>query len=79
MWRSRRFTSVIMKLMPKNTTHTTAIIRSMGQISSAYSFDWVNPKGRVSAAHTMIVCHPQKWRLLSRSDHILALHSRCVL
>jgi hypothetical protein len=71
--------SVQKKLMPKKPTQTTAIARSMGHSSSAYSLPCVIPKGRVSAALTMMSCQPQKWRLLSRSLNIRALQRRWVL
>ena len=78
MCRSRRLMSVPKKLTPKKPTQTTAIARSMGHSSSAYSLPCVTPKGSVRAAETMMSCQPQKWRLLSRSLNMRALQSLCV-
>ena len=75
MCRSRRFL-IVAKKLTANSTHTTAIAMSIGHSSSAYSFDWVMPNGKVSAAETMIACQPQKWILLSLSLHIRALSRR---
>jgi len=50
---------------------------SMGHSSSAYSRDWVMPRGRVIASATMIACHPQKWIRPRRSLNILAFSRRC--
>ncbi len=77
MCRSRRLSSVPKKLTAK-ITHTTAMAMSIGHSSSAYSLETVCPKGRVSAAATMMSCQPQKWMLLSRSLNIRALSSRWV-
>ena len=74
---TRRRARVPKKLMA-NTTQITVIAMSIGQISSAYSFDWVNPSGRVMAAATMIPCHPQKWTLERVSLNILVFRSRWV-
>ncbi len=61
---TRRFASV-----PKNTTayetQTTAINRSIGHSSSAYSFACVMPSGNVIAAATMTACQPQNVKLAS--------------
>ena len=68
--------------MPKKftakTTQMTAIARSMGHSSSEYSFEVVMPKGSVSAAETMIACHPQKWMRESVSENMRAFRRRCV-
>ncbi len=68
--------------MPKKftakTTHTNVIATSMGQMSSAYSFDCVMPRGSVIAAPTMMSCHPQKWMRLSTSLNIRVLSRRCM-
>jgi hypothetical protein len=77
MWRSRRLTSVPITFTAK-MTQTTAIAMSMGHSSSAYSLACVKPNGRVSAAATMMACHPQKCSLLSPSENIRALSRRCV-
>ncbi len=69
--------AIVPKKFTANATHTTAMARSMGQISSAYSFDWVRPSGRVIAADTMMSCHPQKWKRDRKSLHIRVLSSRC--
>ncbi len=74
---SFRIASVQKKLTP-NATHTTAIAMSIGQMSSAYSFAWVRPSGRVIAAATMMACQPQKLNRLRKSDAMRAFSSRCV-
>ena len=53
-------------LMPK-ITQITAMAMSIGHSSSAYSLPVVKPASNVTAAATIIDCHPQKWILLSFS------------
>ena len=72
---SRRFTMVPMRLTVK-ATQTTAMAMSTGHSSSAYSLLVVMPRGSVTAAATMIACHPQKWNQPRPSLNIRALHSR---
>ena len=57
---------VMMKLKVK-ASQTTAIRMSIGHSSSAYSFDWVSPKGSVSTASTMTAFQPQKVKRASLS------------
>ena len=77
MCRSRR-RQIVPNRFTAKTTQTTVMARSIGHSSSAYSLACVKPSGSVSAAATMIACHPQKWMALSRSENIRALSSRCV-
>ena len=67
---------MVPKKLIANTTHTSAMAMSMGHSSSAYSLLWVMPKGKVSAADTMMACQPQKWMRLSTSENMRALSSR---
>ncbi len=69
---------MVPKKLTANATHTTAMARSIGQMSSAYSFDCVRPRGRVMAAATMMACQPQKWNRDSARLHIGVLSSRCI-
>jgi hypothetical protein len=71
-----------MAMVPKKftakMTQTTVMAMSMGQISSAYSFDWVIPSGSVMAAATMMPCQPQKCSLDRRSEYIRTFSKRCI-
>jgi hypothetical protein len=69
---------MVPKKLTAKTTQTAAIATSIGHSSSAYSFACVNPSGSVSAAATMMSCHPQKWMPLRRSENIRALRRRWV-
>ncbi len=51
---------------------------SRSQGSSAYSFAWVWPVTRASAAPTMSSCQPQKWILERASLKSLVFNSRCI-
>jgi hypothetical protein len=51
--------AIVMKNTIANATHTTAISRSIGHSSSAYSLDCVMPRGKVMAASTIMACQPQ--------------------
>ena len=62
-------------LTPK-ATQIKAMAISIGHSNSAYSLDVVIPKGKVTAAATIINCHPQKCRLLKKSLNILAFNKR---
>ncbi len=59
MWRTLRMPTV-----PKKTTaydtQTTAISRSIGHSSSAYSFPLVMPSGSEIAASRITICQPMK-------------------
>ena len=61
-----------------NTTQIKAMAISIGHSNSAYSLEVVYPNGRVTAAATIINCHPQKCSLLKKSLNILALSKRCI-
>ncbi len=69
---------MVQKKLTANTTQTTAMAMSMGQISSAYSLPWVRPSGRVRAAATMISCQPQKLTQLRVSLAMRAFNNRWV-
>lgn len=60
---------------PEGDLHESTMM-SMGQMSSAYSFPWVKPIGRVMEAPRMMSCQPQKWILERRSEAMRHLQSR---
>ena len=68
-------------IVPKNTTayatHTTAISRSIGHSSSAYSLLGVMPSGSVIAASTMTACQPQNVNAASLSENSRTWQVRC--
>jgi hypothetical protein len=74
-WLSRRLRIVPNMLIPK-TTHTNVIRISIGQANSAYSLLVVMPIGRLTAAHKMTTCQPQKCIQDSLSLHMRAFSSR---
>ena len=69
---------MVPKTLIAKTIHTTAMAMSIGHWSSAYSLPWVMPSGRVTAAATMIACHPQKWTALNVRENIWVFRSRCI-
>jgi hypothetical protein len=76
MCETRRLTSV-----PRNTiaydTQTTAISRSIGHSSSAYSLPLVMPAGSVIAASTMTACQPQNVKFASFGRNSGTWQVRC--